>query len=245
MRYESLIQEFTADYFPDWICPECGVGSLKEKEGTFHSAHTKKSRDSYDPESYDTRDESYVFICILECSRQSCREVVACNGVGRGDLVDVDDIHLDMAVTFYRVTHFVPTLKAFALPEHYPEKICTALVNAFGLFLSNPSAAANSIRIAVEELMIDLGVAAKEDDGRFIPLDRRLKKIPQKHSEFQGRLSAIKWLGNAGSHTYDKVKISDIEEAFEIIEYVLSRIYDESAIKTAKLAEEMTMRHKN
>lgn len=165
--------------------------------------------------------------------------------MGRGDLVEVDDIHLEMAVTFYRVTHFVPTLKAFSLPEHYPEKICTALVNAFGLFLSYPSAAANSIRIAVEELMNDLGVAAKEDEGRFISLDKRLKKIPQKYSEFQGRLSAIKWLGNAGSHTYDKVKISDIEKAFEIIEYVLSRIYDESAIKTAKLAEEMTMRHKN
>lgn len=245
MRYESLTQEFTADYFPDWICPECGVGSLKEKEGTFHSAHTKKSRDSYDPESYDTRDESYVFTCILECSRQSCREVVACNGVGRGDLVEVDDIHLEMAVTFYRVTHFVPTLKAFALPEHYPEKICTALVNAFGLFLSNPSAAANSIRIAVEELLAEIGVNAKTDEDKFISLHSRLNNLPHQYSEYQSHLMAIKWLGNSGSHSYDKVKINEIEQAFEIIEYVLSRIYDQSARKTAQLAEEMTLRHKD
>lgn len=245
MKYESLTQEFVAGFFPDWICPECGVGTLKEKEGTFHSVHTKKSRDSFVPDSYDAQDESYIFTCILECSRQSCREVVACNGVGRGDIVDIDDIHFDMAVTFYRVTHFVPTLKAFALSEHYPEKIRTALANAFGLFLSNPSAAANSIRIAVEELLADIGVAAKYDNGKYIPLHSRLNNLPHQYSEYQGHLIAIKWLGNSGSHSYDKVRINEIEQAFEIIEYVLSRIYDQSARKTAQLAEEMTLRHKD
>ena len=36
---------------------------------------------------------------------------------------------------------------------------------------------------------------------------------------------AIKFLGNAGSHTYDGVKTGDIEVAFEIMEYVVNDLF--------------------
>jgi hypothetical protein len=36
---------------------------------------------------------------------------------------------------------------------------------------------------------------------------------------------AIKFLGNAGSHTYDEVKIDDIEAAFEIMDYVVTDLF--------------------
>ncbi|CAM7803131.1 hypothetical protein PHDIMM138B_28585 [Phytobacter diazotrophicus] len=36
---------------------------------------------------------------------------------------------------------------------------------------------------------------------------------------------AIKFLGNAGSHTYDEVEIGDIEDAFAIMEYVVNDIF--------------------
>lgn len=50
-------------------------------------------------------------------------------------------------------------------------------------------------------------------------------------------LNAIRWLGNAGSHKYDEVKATDIEEAFEVMEFVLNDIYNEKAARILEMVE--------
>lgn len=47
---------------------------------------------------------------------------------------------------------------------------------------------------------------------------------------------AIKCLGNAGSHEVDCVNTYDIEQAYRIIEFVLSKIYTGSTESVAQLA---------
>ncbi|MDM2753745.1 DUF4145 domain-containing protein [Citrobacter sp. Cpo221] len=50
---------------------------------------------------------------------------------------------------------------------------------------------------------------------------------------------AIKFLDNAGSHTYDEVTTGDIEAAFEIMEYVVNDLFsgrkDSIAVLTRRL----------
>ncbi|NEM19158.1 DUF4145 domain-containing protein, partial [Escherichia coli] len=45
------------------------------------------------------------------------------------------------------------------------------------------------------------------------------------YAPYKDTLMAIKFLGNAGSHTYDEVNIDDIEAAFEIMEYVVNDLF--------------------
>ena len=64
------------------------------------------------------------------------------------------------------------------------------------------------------------------DDGRRLPLGVRLEDhIPEKYAEYANILKAIKFLGNVGSHKYDSVKIGDIEDAYDIMEFVTSSLY--------------------
>ncbi|GMQ39841.1 MULTISPECIES: DUF4145 domain-containing protein [Enterobacter cloacae complex] len=75
---------------------------------------------------------------------------------------------------------------------------------SFSLFLGAPDAAANTIRIALEELMTALGVTLTGS------LHQRIGAVPTQDSEHQAVLTAMRLLGNAGSHTSDRVTATDI-----------------------------------
>ena len=51
---------------------------------------------------------------------------------------------------------------------------------------------------------------------------------------------ALKWLGNAGSHELDRVSSQDIEDAYQIIESVLDKIFAGSKESLATLIARMT-----
>ncbi|SBW25893.1 hypothetical protein BN4901_2805 [Citrobacter europaeus] len=70
-----------------------------------------------------------------------------------------------------------------------------------------------------------MGVAELKESGWRIGLKERLEKIPPLYKSFYEHLMAIKFLGDAGSHNYDKVKIKDIEDAFEIMDYVVNDLF--------------------
>lgn len=45
----------------------------------------------------------------------------------------------------------------------------------------------------------------------------------------------MRLLGNAGSHTLDKVTTTDVEQAYTIIEFVLKKIYEGSTEQVRQL----------
>lgn len=53
---------------------------------------------------------------------------------------------------------------------------------------------------------------------------------------------AIKWLGNAGSHELDHVNAFDIDQAYRIIEFVLSKLYAGSTKSIKQLAADLDKR---
>lgn len=63
----------------------------------------------------------------------------------------------------------------------------------------------------------------------------RLDNLPPLLAAHKNALNAIRWLGNAGSHKYDKVNATDIEEAFEVMEFVLNDIYNEKAARILEM----------
>lgn len=208
----------------EWPCPTCGQLTLQIKKETLHQALTYESRQIWKEEWSQPDMLSGVFSCMAECYRPQCGEVVICSGTS-GNEEDWDDTGLNY-YPVYTPVNFVPPLNPFIINEKCPDEISEPLVASFSVYLSQPGSAANLIRITVERLLTAIGVPEQNDKGRRIVLHERLERhLPGNYSDYAGPLMAIKFLGNAGSHTYDEVKISDIEDAFEIMEYVVTDIF--------------------
>ena len=232
--YESLRTKFPENHCPNWVCPSCQSASLAIQEGTFHYEVIPESIARWKKMDGETEDIRLVFCCLLQCERARCRTVVAVSGTGdvheNQDEDGIDHYHL------YQARLFTPTLPAFAIPAQCSERVAQPLTQSFSLFLNAPGAAANVIRIALEELMDALGGPENR------ALHARIEALPEQYSQHKAALMAIKWLGNAGSHELDRVNTYDIEQAYRIIEFVLSKIYAGSTESVEQLAERLDAR---
>ncbi|HBV1378405.1 TPA: DUF4145 domain-containing protein [Klebsiella pneumoniae] len=210
----------------EWPCPECGQKTLQIIPESFvlndtYDTIKHRSEDWFEPDMHRS-----IFSCMARCSRTQCGEVVACSGDSGWEQQGWDDGSSDYGYyQWYHPKTFFPPLHPFELPAKCPEEITEPLQASFSIFLMQPGAAANLIRISVERMLTAMGVDEKNEKGKRIVLHTRLGMLPALYELFKGPLMAIKFLGNAGSHSYDKVKIKDIEDAFEIMEYVVSDLF--------------------
>ncbi|HGV4648772.1 MULTISPECIES: DUF4145 domain-containing protein [Enterobacter cloacae complex] len=225
MSVHKISGAFYQDKQVEWPCPQCGQKTLQIITESFvlkdtHATIKYRSEEWFEPDM-----DSSVFSCMARCSRKQCGEVVACTGKGGWEQGWDESTNQDEYYQWYKPFTFFPTLHPFELPEKCPEEISEPLEASFSIFLVQPGAAANLIRISVERMLTAMGVAERNDKDKRITLHHRLKMLPELYSSFSEQLMAIKFLGNAGSHTYDGVKTGDIEDAFVIMEYVVSDLF--------------------
>ncbi|CAM6718769.1 hypothetical protein ESCOMMO228B1_22895 [Escherichia coli] len=63
--------------------------------------------------------------------------------------------------------------------------------------------------------------------------------IPSEHSGFKSLLFAIKFLGNAGSHRYENVTADDLDNSYEIMNFILRDLYSDNRKKVSELANNL------
>lgn len=235
----SLLNEFTETRCPDWVCPDCHASSLAIKKNTFHNEVIPKSLARWKEIDGELEDICLVFSCLLQCERAHCQSVVAVSGTGRVEETpwQLQEEGEEPHYHLFRATSFVPPLPAFCIPPRCPDPVRLALMRSFELFLSAPGAAANAIRIALEELMTALNVEIKGS------LHNKIEALSGEHETHGKALMAIKWLGNVGSHELDSVTAEDVEHAYTIIEFVLRKIYAGSTATIAQLIERLAERY--
>ena len=240
MNRELFKGSFKLGKTPNWVCPTCTKGVLKIKKDSFireESAYSRKN--SYDPHcGYLAFEIGYVYICILVCSNEDCNEVVVSTGTGYiSPEFDEDGELIDEEVDCFRPRYFQPSLKIIQIPQKCPQKLTNSLNESFKLFFSSPSSTANSVRIVLEELLTALKVkrftisspnTMSKRKRKPIDLHRRIGNLPDKYSPFKEMILAIKYLGNAGSHSHDEITTDDILDAYELLEHVLKEIYEPS-----------------
>lgn len=125
--------------------------------------------------------------------------------------------------------HFEPAILLIQIPSACPPVVREHIADACSLFWQAPGAAGNRIRIAIEELMNSLGVAAASN------LHSRIQAYGATNSDVGEKLLAIKWLGNYGSHG-DELDANDVLDAFELLEYAIEEIYEGKSARLKKLA---------
>ncbi|EPE0990381.1 DUF4145 domain-containing protein [Cronobacter sakazakii] len=226
MSVHKISGAFFKDMQVEWPCPECGQKTLQIIAESFvindtYDTNKHSSLEWFEPEMHRS-----IFSCMARCSRRQCGEVVACSGVSGWEQLGWDDATSESGYyQWYHPKTFYPSLHPFQIPNNCPEEITEPLQASFSIFLMQPGAAATLIRISVEKMLTAMGVEDKKDNGFDIGLKDRLKKIPLMYQSFTDHLNAIKFIGDAGSHNYDKVKIKDIEDAYEIMEYVINDLF--------------------
>ncbi|NWC63967.1 DUF4145 domain-containing protein [Cedecea sp. P7760] len=232
----SLLTFFTKHQCPDWSCPSCHSASLAIMPDTFHSEAVPETVVRFQEPDGCLEDIRLVFSCLLKCERARCGAVVAVSGTGEVQPAHDKDEEEDGNPYFslFQARSFIPALSVFDLPEQCPRNVAEPLKESFALFPGAPGAAANTIRISLEQLMDALGVQEMRS------LHNRIVALPAEYVEHREALMAIKFLGNAGSHELDRVTTLDIEHAFFIIEFVLRKIYAGSTQSVRQLINRLT-----
>lgn len=234
---------FSKERFPSWVCPTCGKYALKIKKDTFTSVETSGSSQARGHDEWDPQWIEYVYSCLLVCSSEACKEVVANSGEG---FVDVDfeydeNGQLDQKwADFFRPKFFHPHLKLFSLPQGVPKDVVEEINQSFELFFCNPPSASNHIRIALENLLTYMKVKRFETrNGKkiFLNLHKRIDLIPVKYQNLKDFCLAIKWLGNAGSHSDRKITLDDVMDAYEIMDEVLKGLFEKKQEHIKKLVK--------
>lgn len=248
MDRQLLKAHFTEKSPPDWICPSCRKSVLRIKPGSFQKEETKSSREAHDHEAWDPEWVRYTYSCLLVCSNDSCKEVVASAGRGSVDY----DVTFDRNgepdyeyADFFQPLFFHPFLNLFDIPANCPALVQEELEASFGLFFSSPSAALNAARSAVEALVTHLGVKRfqiQNSKRRPISLHSRINLLTAQHAHIKELLLAIKWLGNAGSHPGAATSTDDVLDAYELIEHVLIELFVGKSKAMKALAKKVNKR---
>ena len=236
---------FRLKSFPAWRCPACKKGTLQLVENSFHKDERAHSRDAKDCEAWEPDWIDYSFSCLLQCSTKKCSESVALSGVGGVDWdvgYDQNGHQQQIWGDRFRPKYFSPHLNLFDVPKDTPESVAEELTQSFELFFCNPPSAANHVRIALENVLTEMKVKRFENrrgKKTFLGLHNRISLLPRKHEHLKEMCLAVKWLGNAGSHSNKEVTMDDVMDAYDIVEVLLHDLYDDRAKAAKKLAKKI------
>lgn len=228
---------------PAWRCPSCNAGILNITDGTFYEEELSQSRRDRDHDAWEPEWVQLIYSCMLRCSNTTCQE--AASSVGSGSYVaeggyDSEGRLAENWIAYYEPEFFVPHLKMFAVPANTPADVASAMHESFRLFFCNPSSASNHVRIALELMLNDMKVkrySTNKGGRKPISLHHRIQLLPQKHDKIKDLCVAAKWLGNAGSHSNGQFTRDDVLDAYEIVQTVLTALYDPKDKSTRDLAK--------
>lgn len=238
----------TLGFLPQWHCPRCTSGTVKEvrKERVVlepaYSQH-EHSEDWWDPERMTQR-----FCARMVCTDASCGEIVFVTGQMIVSYGGYDDEHGGVEwIEELQPRAVYPAVPAFRMSGDWPKPVITELRHAFGHIWRDSGAAANRLRTAVEclldhfkikrAMMVMKGSTKKKVT---LTLHDRILLFQKAKPEEGDLLLAVKWLGNAGSHA-DLLGISReaVLDGMMIMEHVLHLLFDKSGEEVTKLASKI------
>jgi hypothetical protein len=242
MDRKTLKGEFTKKQQLPFVCPTCLTGNLRIMPSTFFKQEGLRSRKASGEDFWEPDWTTYVFSCLLNCTNDHCKEVVACSGTGDVRHIIFEDNFGQEYRDYFQPKYFEPPLKIINIPDSCPEKVTAPLEESFRMYFISPKASLNNIRIAIEQLLTQLNVKrynVKNHKRKLLTLHDRINLLPAKYSVLKDQMIAVKWIGNAGSHSGEDVSSDNVLVTYEMVEHILQEIYDPKAIKLNSLAKKI------
>lgn len=222
---------------PAWPCPECHKGALILVPKTLVYKETIESKKLRHEEYWAVEFIEYTFTAWLKCGQASCQQEVAVSGIGgveEWQVLDEDGTSATDCSSYFVPRFISPMPNIFDLPKECPDEVKDHLRAGFRLFLSDQSASANRIRVALESLLNHLNVPRrrKDQNNKFsdLTLHKRIEFFMTKEPSLGSHLMALKWLGNTASHE-GNVSRNDLLDAFEILEHLLDELIGKRSLE--------------
>lgn len=228
---------------PPWPCPTCKVGILQLKEDSLHHDQSWASRDARDEPDWDPEWVVGRFSCLLYCNNAKCGEVVSVAGK-QGTEWQPTEQDPFCYQTYFMPEYMSPAPDIFPIPEQTPEVVASEIRKAFELFWVDTSASANRIRSSLEILLTIKRVKRHEQTNKgrkSLSLHRRIELFSLKEPELGQSLMAVKWLGNAGSHS-SPISRDDIFDGLDILHHTLEVMFNDRTKIIRKLRAEINRR---
>lgn len=213
-------EKYHKNGFAAFPCPKCGTGKLRRmKDRTFEQW---KSESDADPMYTEGK-----FACFLQCTTGYCKAVAVMSGVAVSvyeSCIGPDgEQQMEESIYFYP-RNMLPGAQVIAVPKKTPKAVAAEISKSFDLIWTERSSAANKIRNAVEEILVDHGIPKLTANGGFNPLANRLEEAEKKQMLHHDTLVALKDVGNTGSHEAE-LPLNDLLDAYDILEEALEDIY--------------------
>jgi len=190
------------------------------------------------------------FNAFLQCNLASCGEVVAM--AGGYDVVD-DDIDGEAwgTVEVLRPEILFPAPWIIRIPSATPSAVKDPILAAFRLYWVDPSSSANKLRVSVEALLTEFKIPRYNKPRRTkkrmpLSLATRIERYGKKlnggvtvgpRHPYEKLLHALRWVGNAGSHSGEEVDGEVLLHAFEIYEHVLEQVIEKRPAAMGQIAQ--------
>jgi len=240
-----LKSSFSIESIPHWQCPSCNLGLLHLEQNHFHFEESQLSLSWHSSDFWEPEFIQYRFHGTLRCV--NCKDFISFLGQGGLDHAryydDLGEFIEEYNEVFYPL-HFFPPLNLFQINSGCPEDIKNEICNSFGLFWNDLPSCANKIRTSLEMLMNQQKVKStfvQNGKRKNLSLHKRIEAFRISKPEIAEFLLAIKWIGNAGSHTGKLEKI-DILEAYELLEHSLNKLFDNKENNLKKITKEINKR---
>lgn len=222
---------------PNWPCMTCRGGHLRLDPASLNHLPTAQSRKGWDHPGHDHDWDTLRAVALVVCDNPKCQEPATVCAEGKWE-EDGDWEQQQMEYTaFFLPTHFCPSPPLIEVPDACPEEAHAEIRLAFVSSWSDQAAAANHIRTAVERLLDARRIPkmiTRASGRKRLPLHDRIELLKTREPDAYAALMAIKWLGNAGSHT-DDLNREDVFKAFDILEVALHDLYVGHAKKIGRL----------
>lgn len=238
MDRQLFKRPFDLDSGVTYNCPTCGKHSLQLDQTKFYASETSSTRKMLKEDYWEDDWRTSVYTAILICRNTACEEHVISSGTGfvsEEPVFTSDDRYTytrSEYVCLYEAKFFQPTLHFFPISPNCPEDIKISLLEAFSITLLSPSSAANKVRVSIEHLLTSFRIPKtttnKQKKRVRLTLDARIAKAKDKNAvlgKLEDILYAIKWLGNAGSHSGSEITLDDVFDAYELMHHVLIELY--------------------
>lgn len=232
--------------WPALPCGACATGTLTIDEPV--GVETGRSKRLGTHEGWDPDWIEGFFTASARCANVVCHETAVVAGEMSVDAATPPyrqqaGYPPDQYETYYRLHYVEPALRIVKLFESCPGELNAAVRAASRVLFADPPSAAGRLRAAVEILLADIGIAEKGASGRRLPVHQRIEVLRNTRSdlvEVADLIEAVKWLGNAGSHTIDSPGLVDVLEGAELLERAIALVYDTSGARLLARAKQIS-----
>lgn len=222
-QFDRWVQK---DGWPHVACPVCLVGHLTlNGVETVVSGRSKRAFNM----THNPLDLSGRFHGLMRCAIPACREPVVVAGDYCVD-VDVEDDGTTGEFDFFRLRFATPSLKIIVPPPGTPKTVIKAIESAAAIIWAEPNAAANRLRVAIDELLTAYGMRRfRNVNGKRLRIstDFRIREFKRYEGEIGEALEAVKWIGNQGSHE-SGISVTDVLDGADLLSFALRQLYDRS-----------------